>query len=120
MEARIDEPEELENFGSMQEFSLQQQGAETWMGRKLSGLFHQNNFIDIECGVMGALWNQESLCSFEEFDQEWQAMKSDLDRMNTNQDYEKYQSMDLAARQTGTRILFVPTFYAMGRSPGYK
>ncbi len=114
---RIDEPEELEKISAIQELSLKQQGAETRMGRKLSGLFYQNGFIDIACGVIGAQWNQSSMCSSEEFDQEWQVMKSDLNHSNCVQDFEEFRLMDLAARQSGTRILFVPTFYAMGRAP---
>ncbi len=117
---RIDEPEELEKISAIQELSLKQQGAETRMGRKLSGLFHQNGFVDIECGVMGAQWNQSSIRSSEESDQEWQVMKSDLNRFNSIHNFEEFRLMDLAARQSGSRILFVPTFYAMGRAPNDK
>ena len=46
---------------------------------------------------------------------EWKTLKHDLSNILTPEQIEKYQAQDLAARVAGTRILFVPVFYAIGK-----
>ena len=110
---RIDYPADLEQMGQWQIDSLRAQGADPFMGRKLSGLFYQAGLTNIETGVLGAQW-ADSLSSAE-LEIEWGVLKSDTD--HTFMDPETLNDFienDKLAREQGQRVLFVPTFYAFG------
>lgn len=110
---RIDHPEGLQQIGVMQAKSLQKQGADPNMGRKLSALFYQAGLKNIQVGVMGGQWNTPS--SHPENETEWQVLAEDLGGQINTDDLEKLRQVDETAWQDGSRILFVPTFYAWGQ-----
>jgi len=113
---RIDYPESLETFGHQQAIALENQGADSRMGRKLRMLFRQTGLEDIRVGVLGGEWNnipdEEALAS------EWNFLKTDLEESIHHEELSEYHEMDRRAWTEGSRILFVPTFYALGWHKG--
>lgn len=112
-ESRIDYPPPLDHLGKLQTKALAEQGADTSIGRRLRGLFEQTGLTDVEAGLLGARWTKapshtEAL--------EWMTIQSDLENWMSKDQLTKYQEADQAAYQSGDRVLFIPTFYAMGRA----
>jgi ubiquinone/menaquinone biosynthesis C-methylase UbiE len=110
---RIDFPPELSIIGDWQTDSLKQQGANPNMGRELRSIFFRAGLVNVEIGVMGGQWGLES--TDRDNSLEWDVIRSDL---HFNDQFHiqaaTLQSMDRVARETGQRVLFVPTFYAIG------
>lgn len=117
---RIDHPSGLEIINEWQTKSLRQQGADPHCGRKLKRLFHQAGLLNITVGVIGAQW-QESPTA-DEIDSEWDIIQHDLgclenetsEHMNSS---EEIKNIDVKSWKAGERILYVPTFYAIGQVP---
>jgi hypothetical protein len=109
---RIDYPEELVELGRRQEAALRNQGADPRMGRTLAEVFHRTGLQDIEAGVLGGQWKGKP--SRQEWELEWDVLQSDL---GMGQNLDRLRFLDWDARERGERILFVPTFYALGRVP---
>jgi ubiquinone/menaquinone biosynthesis C-methylase UbiE len=111
---RIDYPSELSQIGIWQSEALKDQGANPRMGRELKRLFSSAGLVDIEVGVLGAQWREEYVD--QDLDLEWQVVRSDL---NNNEAFIQQASnlhaIDKKARASHQRILFVPTFYAIGK-----
>ncbi len=110
---RIDYPPELEQLGKLQLESLQKQGADPFMGRKIAGLFNQAGLKNVEAGVLGAQWTGP--LSPEEIELEWMVFESDVEQ--TSRDFESLKILresDESAWACGERVLYVPTFYAIG------
>jgi hypothetical protein len=112
-QARIDYPLPLDELGQSQTQALERQGVDVYMGRKLRSLFFQAGLVDVEVGILGAQWN-------EQFDQaagqtEWAMLRADLKDQLSAEEFLKYQNIDQQALHTGERILYIPTFYAIGR-----
>ena len=113
---RIDYPPELSLFGQWQMDSLETQGADASMGRKLRALFTQCGFKSVEAGVIGGQWSPGFDQS--EFESEWDMLRTDLSGQPEKLiQLPRFQDSDRRARQQGERILFVPTFYAWGYAP---
>ena len=114
---RIDYPEPLSILNEWQIEALKNQGANPFMGRKLKALFHQAGIEEIEVGVIGAQWTGD--INQEELDSEWEIIRADIETLNNKSEAAKtsdeIRKIDLAAWALGERILFVPTFYALGR-----
>jgi SAM-dependent methyltransferase len=109
---RIDYPPPLDRLGDLQTKALESQGADTQIGRKLGALLNQAGLSDIEVGIIGAQWQSEATEDIDET--EWKTLYSDLDNVLTQTELVKYKKLDLQARERSERILFIPTFYAMG------
>jgi ubiquinone/menaquinone biosynthesis C-methylase UbiE len=114
---RIDYPPELSVIANWQSEALQQQGANPYQGRELRSIFHHADLADIEVGVMGGQWVNQA--SDRDAPLEWEVILSDL-RNNKEflQQVNSLETLDLASRQNGQRVLFVPTFYAIGKVKG--
>jgi len=112
---RIDFPESLESLGDAQTKSLQAQGADPFAGRKLAKWLSDAGMNDVEIGVLGGQWKNKP--TKKEWALEWQVLASDLDKMYPKEEIKKYQTLDRSAWENGSRILFVPTFYALGIIP---
>jgi SAM-dependent methyltransferase len=110
---RIDFPDKLSVLGKLQAESLVFQGADPGIGPSIAGLLNQADIEIIETGLSGGQWRPSS--SPDEMKNEWMTLKHDLSNLLTPEQIEEYQAQDLAARVDGTRILFVPTFYAIGK-----
>ena len=107
---RIDHPPALEALGKAQIGSLKQQGANPFMGRKLAGLISAfPEFEHTEIGIMGYQAGLRQDPAF--WESEWQILAHDLDGILAPAEIEKLRQIDQSARQTGSRVLFVPTFF---------
>lgn len=113
--ARIDFPPALEPLGHFQQLSLKQQGADVSMGRQLRRLFTQSGLVNVEAGVLGGQWS----AGFSSVDHEleWQVMEQDLSGIVPSQELSRLREIDRSAWMNGERVLFVPTFYALGQVP---
>ena len=110
--SRIDYPPPLDLVGEQQTQALQAQGADTSMGRKLSTTFCKVGLEDVQIGILGASWktgsNQENIKT------EWMTIHSDLEGILTEEDFSTYRDIEESAWKHGSRVLFIPTFYAVG------
>lgn len=112
---RIDYPIRFEEIGKLQTRALIDQGVDPMIGRRLRELFSQAGLIDIRAGVLGGEWMGSP--SQEDLDSEWQTIAADLQHELSHEAIEGYRTADAEAWRSGTRILFIPTFYAIGRVP---
>jgi SAM-dependent methyltransferase len=110
---RIDFPDDLSVLGKLQAESLGSQGADPGIGPSIAGLLNQADIDVIETGLSGGQWHPSD--STMEIENEWKSLEHDLSNILTPNQIEKYKAQDLAARVDGTRILFVPVFYAIGK-----
>jgi SAM-dependent methyltransferase len=110
---RIDFPDELSILGKLQAESLGSQGADPGIGSSIAGLLNQVDIEVIETGLSGGQWHPSN--STKDKENEWMTLELDLLNILTPEQIEKYKMQDLAARVVGTRILFVPVFYAIGK-----
>lgn len=108
---RIDFPDELTAIGKWQLLSLEQQGADPLIGRKLKSLFHKTKLTEIKTGILGAEWQSPE----PEMDElEWELVFHDIENFVEIGQLTRYKEIDKASRSKGQRILYVPTFYAVG------
>jgi SAM-dependent methyltransferase len=112
---RIDFPESLEELGHRQTDALADQGAEVRMGRRLRALFTSAELDQIETGILGAQWTGQDTPGAA--DSEWQTLQSDLEGCLSADQLRRFEAIDRKARQEGRRVLYVPTFYAIGFVP---
>lgn len=112
-ETRIDFPPPLDDLGNLQTKSLQKQGADTQLGRKLGFLFERAGLDVIEKGILGAHWKTDPATPQDET--EWNVLHLDLKDRISQVELSRYKQIDRDALQTGSRVLFVPTFYAIGK-----
>jgi len=113
---RIDYPFELQALGKMQQASLHQQGANPLIGRQLNDIFFQAGFLSAQSGCLGGEWKQAN--SESQGASEWEIIEQDQMALNPAWSLEnmlKLKNLDQEARKKGTRVLFVPTFYAWGK-----
>lgn len=112
---RIDYPEELAHLGRLQARALAATGADPQTGRKLKGWLHQAGLARVECGVLGGQWYASP--SPQELDLEWAVIRADLAGQTEPAEIDRWEHNDRRAWQSGSRILYVPTFYAIGFVP---
>jgi hypothetical protein len=108
---RIDYPEELAFVGQMQTNSLRRQGADPLIGRRLGAYFQQAGLANVIVGCLGGQW-QLSASAYDET--EWNILRHDLAGQISEEELDRLAVLDRQAAQKGERILYVPTFYAMG------
>ena len=113
--ARIDSPAGLALIGQLQGQALANQGADPRMGRKLASLFTAAGLQQVTTGVMGGEWSARSI--EDDWNLEWAALETDLAGSVPPERLAELRRIDVAAWQRGDRILFVPTFYAIGWVP---
>ena len=114
--ARIDYPQPLEALGNAQIASLQEQGADPEIGRKVLELASAAGLVNIEVGIIGYQTSfQQDDKSF--WENEWRILRYDLAGSLSEASLADLQRIDTAARQSGSRILFVPTFYLYAEVP---
>jgi SAM-dependent methyltransferase len=114
---RIDYPYPLAELGHLQKKSLHDQGCDPEIGRKLRSMLITSKLDHVETGVMGGEWKAD--CSLpDSFDSEWETLFSDLRTTLSPQETAFYTELDRNAWLVGTRVLYVPTFYATGKKPG--
>ncbi len=109
---RLDYPDPLAELGAAQSASLLQQGADPYIGRKLRMLFSRLGFTSIETGILGARWT--STQDADALEIEWDVIEQDMQGRLMKSELSSLKEIDRKARECGERVLFVPTFYALG------
>lgn len=112
---RIDYPPEFDEIGKLQIHALADQGADPMIGRRLRDIFSRAGLINIQVGVLSGEWTGSP--PLEEFESEWRTIAADLRDKLSDEAIEDYRKADVEAWRSGSRILFIPTFYAIGRVP---
>ena len=108
---RIDYPEELP-LARWQAEALRREGADPFMGRKLSALFTQAG-LSADVGVIPSLWDDEALRA--EFEAEWALMERTLVGIVSEDELRRYKQIDWQAIEDDQRLIFMPIFYAVCR-----
>jgi ubiquinone/menaquinone biosynthesis C-methylase UbiE len=111
--SRIDFPPAVSELGNLQNTSLEEQGVNITVGRQLPGIFSAAGLHEIQYGVSGFQKDAGGLPDW--FSSEWQTIRHDLKDVQDEAVLEHYQSLDEKAWREGSRVLWVPTFYAFGR-----
>jgi ubiquinone/menaquinone biosynthesis C-methylase UbiE len=114
-QARIDHPPPLDQLGKHQTRSLASQGADITMGRQLRMLFYETGLRDIETGILGAQWQPEHASTVDKT--EWMTIRADLAGQLSTKEISHYYQIDQESCKDGNRVLFIPTFYAIGTVP---
>jgi len=112
--ARIDFPKALEPLGCMQRKALLAEGADPDIGRQLRALFRRAGFERVRVGLLGGEWMDNLHPDW--LKSEHETLKRDLRAHIDPSELKRLLSLDERAWQEGERILFVPTFHAMGKS----
>ena len=110
---RIDYPDSLVELGQFQERALRAQGVETRLGRRLHALYNQAGLVDTETGILGAQWRAQPVAA--DLEQEWEVIEADLEGLISPEELARHRRLDESAWRARERLLFVPTFYAVGR-----
>ena len=111
---RIDYPDALKATGLMQTQALEIAGADPFLGRRLRALFQGAGALDVLTGVLGAEWRPDDLPQI--LESEWDVLQRDLQGQLSADELLTQHGLNQTAVQAGTRTLFVPTFFGMGRS----
>lgn len=114
---RIDAPPELEALGRHQADSLRRQGAATNRGRELAQLFCAAGLEAVETGVLGGQWRKRS-GGDQEIEAEWLLLEDDLAGSLPRAELRRLKEVNARAWEEGNRVLYVPTFYAVGEVHG--
>jgi SAM-dependent methyltransferase len=109
---RIDRPSELIPLGKWQTESLIRQGADPGLGTRLADLFFRAGIRIIETGF---IQSREQEPSPQEWEIEWDVIESDLTGWIPDREIKKMKHLDREARQDGSRLLHVPTYFAWGQ-----
>lgn len=110
---RIDQPQSLTRLGELQTRSLHMQGADPAIGEKLSALFTEAQIDWIEAGPLERM--DAGRLDAQDWELEWSILESDLAGLVSVSELTAYKQIDLQARKSGERTLFVPTHFAWGR-----
>ncbi len=111
---RVDYPQASQELGRIQAEALERQGADIFIGRKLRSLFRRAGFESVQVGVLGGEWGQDF--QVEEIEGEQAVLRADLRGLPgfDEASFNELLAQDRLAWQRGERLLFVPTFYAIG------
>ncbi len=107
---RIDRPQALVSLGRLQTESLRQQGADPGLGLHLAQLFQQAGIGIIETGQLQAAAGPGDAKL------EWDVLENDLSGLVPDDELERWKSLDRQARAQGQRVLFIPTYFAFGKT----
>ena len=110
---RVDHPPEMVSLGRLQAEALRQQGADPELGRQL-GEFFVAAGLQATVGVMAGRWDLPASPDGG-FEAEWAMRERDLAGLVSLEELHRLRSADRQALADGRRVLFVPTFYALGR-----
>ncbi|MBC7249919.1 MAG: methyltransferase domain-containing protein [Anaerolineae bacterium] len=99
-------------IGQWQATALQRQGADPFIGRKLRALFRQAG-LDAEVGVIPSLWDTAALR--DNFEAEWALLARDVQGLVDEATFQWARDAAWQAVEDGTRLVFMPVFYGLGR-----
>ena len=104
----------MDQLGRLQTNALIDQGADPHAGVRLRGEFEAAGLTNVTAGVIGGEWcdaNDRWNLS------EWQILQRDLNGSLPEERFAEFAEIDKKSRSNGSRILFIPTFYAAGFKP---
>jgi SAM-dependent methyltransferase len=110
--ARIDHPAELMTLGRLQTQALDRQGALTDMGVHLPELFSRAGLSNIQFGLSGFQKEVHEIPNW--FDSEWETLTDDLHGEMADEELARLKALDRHSWEEGSRVLHIPTFYAIG------
>ena len=110
---RVDEPAALKPLGAWQTESLRRQGADPSFGAMLAETFHQAGIKLIETGP---IQGQAVIRSAQDWENEWAVLQTDLEGVASNEEIQKMKILDEIAHKNGERTLYVPTYFAWGKT----
>ena len=110
---RVDEPPALKVLGEWQAEALRRQGANPFFGARLAETFHQAGINIIETGP---IQSQIVMRSAEDWENEWAVIEADLEGWIPSEEIQRMKILDNTARSRNERILYVPTFFAWGKT----
>jgi SAM-dependent methyltransferase len=110
---RIDYPEDID-LGPLMEESLRHDGAHPRLGRRLKALLSGAGLV-VQVGIIGSVWDDRQLS--EEFDAEWDFIFETLADVADGALLRGYRDQAWKALQDGSRLFFMPHFWALGRKP---
>ncbi|MEW5941839.1 MAG: class I SAM-dependent methyltransferase [Chloroflexota bacterium] len=110
--ARIDKPDSLAPLGRWQTEALRAQGADVSFGARLADTFARAR---IEVVETGSLQRSGKEASREEREKEWAVIESDLAASVPGEDLRTMKTLDEQAWERGERVLYVPTYFCLGR-----
>jgi len=94
--------------------ALRGEGADPCLGRKLRALFLQPGVREVEVGVMPGVWDTARLRA--EFEAEWSLWQQTLGDEVPPAELARVKAADLAATESGERLVFLPVFHALVRT----
>lgn len=109
--SRIDYPEIFSQIGDLQNHSINFQGIDLKMGRKLGHLFRQSGLDDVKLGLLAGEWRRPSE---EVFEAEWNVIAWDLGGFVRVEEIISLKEKAKASWLSGEATVFIPTFYAYG------
>jgi SAM-dependent methyltransferase len=119
---RIDHPKKLAPLGRWQAESLRRQGADPDLGQRLASLFIEAGITLLEAGKLQGSPGYNSgrqrgsdLLTPEEWEMEWAVLEADLAGNVPAGKLQRMKKLDEAAWRRGERLLYVPTYYAIGQ-----
>lgn len=112
---RLDFPLEFASLRDHQVQALSRAGADPFLGRKLKHLFQSLGLAEVQSGVYDGSWNRQPTPA--ELESEWQVLAADLEGILSQAEIDQLKLRDLRAYQEGSRLAYVPTFYAWGKVP---
>lgn len=110
--ARIDHPKELWKLAELQTRALINQGANPMMGRMLPDIFAKSGVREIQYGISGFQTSPTTIPEW--FDSEWKTLREDLSPYLQQKELDTFFELEKKSRLEGSRVLWVPTFYAYG------
>jgi len=109
---RIDYPSKLGKLGEYQIRALEQNGAYVNRGRQLKGLLAETGLQQVQAGLLGGEWGVDPPSDLHS---EWAVLRADLTGSMSDDELNELETLDRDAWREQKRILFVPTFYALGQ-----
>ncbi len=106
---RIDHP--ALPIGRWQAEALRSEGADPFIGRRLRDLFTLPEVRGADVGVIRGLWDLTTLRA--EFDAEWALWERSLAGLVPSDELARLKEADRTAIESGARLAFMPTFYAL-------
>lgn len=114
-EHRVDAPAQLCKLGKLQTISLELQKANPGAGKDLANIVAASGFQLVKFGVPGYEHPEPGLPPW--WESEWQVIQHDLADLISPDELIQYKNIDRQSWISGTRVLWVPTYYTMGRKP---
>jgi ubiquinone/menaquinone biosynthesis C-methylase UbiE len=111
--SRVDKPDSLATLGRWQTESLRLQGADPNIGAQLAELFSDAGIQIIETGLLQQEERKTNISNYER-DLEWAVLEADLQGTVSREELQRMKDLDEQAWGIGTRILYVPTYFAYG------